>query len=129
MLLSAAGENKYRDLQPDNMQRMRNLGKRLHQIPFLRTQGTLHKRKQKEWKSHKEWRAQMNQGRSFIAVHMNSWRLRQHAQRLQGSGPYGVLEMKGGVDILPSLNQKPSPVKSHLQIKLKIFFTGETNHS
>lgn len=65
----------------------------------------------------------------IIAVHMNSWRLREHAQGLQGSGPYGVLEMKGGVDILPSLSQKPSPIKSHLQIKLKIFFTGETNHS
>lgn len=27
MLLSAAGGNEYRDRQPDNMQRMRNLGK------------------------------------------------------------------------------------------------------
>lgn len=40
----------------------------------------------------------------IIAVHMNLWRLRQHAQGLQGPGPYGVLELKGGVDILPSLS-------------------------
>ena len=46
--------NKYRDLQPDIVQRVRDLGtlspKCFHQILLLRTRGTLWKRRRKECK-------------------------------------------------------------------------------
>ena len=52
----AADGNKYRDPQPDSMQRVRDLAHSALKGMSLRTQGTPWKRRQKECKSHRGWR-------------------------------------------------------------------------
>lgn len=49
-------------------------------------------------------------------AHMNSKRLRKHAQSLHGCAPERVLEWKGEANA-PPLRQKISPTDSHLQRK------------
>lgn len=52
-------------------------------------------------------------------AHINSERLRQHAQGLQGSAPDGVLRLKGEVDTHPISNPEQSPSDNHLQMKIQ----------
>lgn len=86
---------------------MRGLGtlspnRGFYQVPHLRAQGTLRKRRQKE--SKREWRTPKNHGLLGTTVWC-TYELTETEATRTGPAPDGVVELRGGVDTSP----RPSP--------------------
>ena len=123
-MLSPADGSKYRDQQPDSMQRVRNLRilspKRDVSIKSAPSGfRELYRRVGKTGRS--RWVEDTKESMLFRynrdGTLMNFLRLRQCAWDLHGSATDGVLEVKG-VRSLPPPTQKLSPTDNYLQVKI-----------
>lgn len=96
LFFPTADMNKYRDLETDNMQRVKDRGilrpKRnvSHQIPLLRAE--LFGRGERSPKSQSGWSQSLLDSTGLHTY--DSKRLWQHAQSLPGPAPDGVLELE-----------------------------------
>ena len=84
-------EENQRDTESDIHWNILSLVECLHQIPPLRAQGTLWKKRQKDCKNQRGWRTPRKQGLNTAGL-MHIWarRLWQHAERLHKLHPTGT---------------------------------------